>query len=269
MAARGTAVESSSEEQHSNKEELLQCIFETICVSGRVIKRQQRDEPDLSKKEKFDLLKDLVTTSPGAFLMRFGSALNENELKYFDDSEDYEVIYRLKEMRKNQSSDYRKGLIRNRRYRAIEVLTQTTNYFSEVAMKERCPSLYEQYIGRYLSDQEKRMLGEGQDQLSLLTQLLEGETYEEDGERGGEELSENPVEAIQEKLLYRKEFLRLMHLRFLDGKDEQDFDYSTVDDNAEYDDSVVRNRDFEDKYFDSEEPSEVTEKTTGPPDIER
>ena len=265
MAASGTAVDSSSEEQHSNKEELLQCIFETICVSGLVIKRQQRDEPDLSKKEKFDLLKDLVTTSPGAFLMRFGSALNENELKYFDDSEDYEVIYRLKEIRKNQSSDYRKGLIRNRRYRAIEVLTQTTSYFSEMAMKERCPSLYEQYIGRYLSNQEKRMLGEGQDQLSLLTQLLEGETYEEDGE----ELSENPVEAIQEKLLYRKEFLRLMHLRFLDGKDEQDFDYSTVDDNVEYDDSTVRNRDFEDEYFDSEEPSEVTEKTTGPPDIER
>ena len=265
MAASGTAVDSSSEEQHSNKEELLQCIFETICVSGLVIKRQQRDEPDLSKKEKFDLLKDLVTTSPGAFLMRFGSALNENELKYFDDSEDYEVIYRLKEIRKNQSSDYRKGLIRNRRYRAIEVLTQTTSYFSEMAMKERCPSLYEQYIGRYLSDQEKRLLGEGQDQLSLLTQLLEGETYEEDGE----ELSENPVEAIQEKLLYRKEFLRLMHLRFLDGKDEQDFDYSTVDDNVEYDDSTVRNRDFEDEYFDSEEPSEVTEKTTGPPDIER
>lgn len=234
-------------------------------MSGRVIKRQQRDEPDLSKKEKFDLLKDLVTTSPGAFLMRFGSALNENELKYFDDSEDYEVIYRLKEMRKNQSSDYRKGLIRNRRYRAIEVLTQTTSYFSEMAMKERCPSLYEQYIGRYLSDQEKRLLGEGQDQLSLLTQLLEGKTYEEDGE----ELSENPVEAIQEKLLYRKEFLRLMHLRFLDGKDEQDFDYSTVDDNVEYDDSTVRNRDFEDEYFDSEEPSEVTEKTNGPPDIER
>ena len=265
MAASGTAVDSSSEEQHSNKEELLQCIFETICVSGLVIKRQQRDEPDLSKKEKFDLLKDLVTTSPGAFLMRFGSALNENELKYFDDSEDYEVIYRLKEIRKNQSSDYRKGLIRNRRYRAIEVLTQTTSYFSEMAMKERCPSLYEQYIGRYLSNQEKRLLGEGQDQLSLLTQLLEGETYEEDGE----ELSENPVEAIQEKLLYRKEFLRLMHLRFLDGKDEQDFDYSTVDDNVEYDDSTVRNRDFEDEYFDSEEPSEVTEKTTGPPDIER
>lgn len=265
MAASGTAVDSSSEEQQSNKEELLQCIFETICVSGLVIKRQQRDEPDLSKKEKFDLLKDLVTTSPGAFLMRFGSALNENELKYFDDSEDYEVIYRLKEIRKNQSSDYRKGLIRNRRYRAIEVLTQTTSYFSEMAMKERCPSLYEQYIGRYLSDQEKRLLGEGQDQLSLLTQLLEGKTYEEDGE----ELSENPVEAIQEKLLYRKEFLRLMHLRFLDGKDEQDFDYSTVDDNVEYDDSTVRNRDFEDEYFDSEEPSEVTEKTTGPPDIER
>ena len=77
------------------------------------------------------------------------------------------------------------------------------------------------------------------------------------------------MEAIQEKLLYRKEFLRLMHLRFLDGKDEQDFDYSTVDDNVEYDDSTVRNRDFEDEYFDSEEPSEVTEKTNGPPDIER
>lgn len=251
----------------AGKEELLQSVFEAVCASGLVIKRQQRDEPDLNKKEKFVLLRELLESSPGCFLMRFGSALNENHLQYFDDYNDYEVTYRLKEFRKDQSPDYRKGIIRNRRYRAIEVLTETTDYFTEVVMKERCPSLYQHYIGQYLSDQEKRRLGEGQDQLSLLAQVLEGETDTDGGE--GEKLSENPLEAIQEKLLYRKEFLRLMHLRFLDGKDDQDFDYSTVDGNIEYDDSAIKNRDFEDEYFDSEEPSELTGKVYRSPDTDR
>lgn len=59
-----------------------------------------------------------------------------------------------------------------------------------------------------------------------------------------------------EKSLLRDEFTGIMYANFLAGKDK-DFDYSTVDDNARYDDETLRSRDLEDKYFDSEEPEEV------------
>lgn len=44
-----------------------------------------------------------------------------------------------------------------------------------------------------------------------------------------------------------------MRLRFLEGQDE-DFDYSEVDTNDEYDNLEILGQDEEDKYFDDEEP---------------
>lgn len=56
-----------------------------------------------------------------------------------------------------------------------------------------------------------------------------------------------------------------MEMRFLRG-DDHDFDYSTVDDNEEFDDRAQEERDREDAYFDDEEPSwqlEPGQKITG------
>lgn len=47
----------------------------------------------------------------------------------------------------------------------------------------------------------------------------------------------------------RSQFLRLMEVRFLDGKEGAYIDYTTVDDNEEWDDLVQIGRDAEDKYF--------------------
>lgn len=61
----------------------------------------------------------------------------------------------------------------------------------------------------------------------------------------------------EERLILREEFTSRMHQRFLDGKDGG-FDYSTVDDNPDFDNLDIVARDEEDRYFDEEEPEDVS-----------
>lgn len=52
-----------------------------------------------------------------------------------------------------------------------------------------------------------------------------------------------------EKDLLRKEFCSIMYQNFLSGNDRDHFDYTTVDENADYDDLSENDQDEEDKYF--------------------
>ena len=61
--------------------------------------------------------------------------------------------------------------------------------------------------------------------------------------------------AAGERRLLRNEFVSIMHQKFLEGK--EDFDYSTVDDNDDYDSMDILGHDAEDTYFDSEEPEDL------------
>ena len=56
-----------------------------------------------------------------------------------------------------------------------------------------------------------------------------------------------------EKRLLHEEFVSIMEERFIEGNDEE-FDYSEVDFNQEYDSLVIRQRDEEEAYFDDELP---------------
>lgn len=56
----------------------------------------------------------------------------------------------------------------------------------------------------------------------------------------------------QEKHMLHEEFLSVMQDKFMRGEEEE-FDYSAVDTNDEYDDLTIRERDEEEQYFDSEE----------------
>lgn len=64
----------------------------------------------------------------------------------------------------------------------------------------------------------------------------------------------------EEKELFKEEFYTTMYQHFLDGKDI-DFDYSTVDNNEEYDVGENLELDAEEKYFDGEEPFEAMGET--------
>ncbi|XP_077476106.1 coiled-coil domain-containing protein 97 [Stigmatopora argus] len=59
----------------------------------------------------------------------------------------------------------------------------------------------------------------------------------------------------EEKALLREEFISQMHQLFLDGKD-RDFNYSEVDENPDYDNLDIVNRDAEEKYFDEDDEEE-------------
>lgn len=63
-----------------------------------------------------------------------------------------------------------------------------------------------------------------------------------------------PVKLITagERSLLKEEFLGIMYSNFLSGKDSEFFDYSNVDDNEEFDDTLETDRDCEDKYFEDD-----------------
>lgn len=53
-----------------------------------------------------------------------------------------------------------------------------------------------------------------------------------------------------ERDLLKEEFLGIMYSNFLSGKDDEFFEYETVDTNEEYDDALENDQDCEDRYFD-------------------
>jgi hypothetical protein len=53
----------------------------------------------------------------------------------------------------------------------------------------------------------------------------------------------------EERRERHEEFVEMMKRRFVSGQDTAFFDYSTVDDSPEYDDTDQQNRDFQDTYF--------------------
>lgn len=61
--------------------------------------------------------------------------------------------------------------------------------------------------------------------------------------------SASPYITAEERALLKQEFLGVMYEQFLTGQDK-DFDYTTVDDNTQYDDLQQINQDREDRYFD-------------------
>ena len=256
-------------------------MLHKILSSNHIIKSQQRGEPDLTEKQKTDILIDILHQRPGTFLMRFGSLLNEADLSYFDSSEDFEVTFRVKELRKSLSAGSKQKRIRNRRYECLKELTVNTSYFSEEDMRDRNPLLYEYYIGKYLTEEEREAMDSNRFEMSLSTLIMKNmeidrraellrrqqeseqleeldssgsEDEDEEGCAGGMKLSADPDVAAQEKQMLKQEFLRAMQLSFLSGEDK-DFDYSKVDSNDQYDSLDHRQQDEEEAYFDQEEPS--------------
>lgn len=246
----------------------VNAILDKVISSDKTIKSQQRGDPELSVQEKKDILMQLLHNSPGSFVRRFGTVLDEEELQYFEDIDNYEVQHYLKQCQKLLKGKNKLQSISNRRYKAIEELTATTNYFSYEEMRERCPLLFEQYVGCHLTEEEREFMDrcKHKGELSLSAhvsnkmdndatyQKLCEERKSENGEVSVLTLSKETEQADRDKRMLRGEFLRLMHLRFINGE-EKEYDYSHIDSNEEYDISTVYERDCEDSYFDSEEPN--------------
>ena len=132
-------------------------ILIRVAKSGCVVKSQQRDEPELTEEHKVTILREILTEKPATFLMRFGKYLAKEDLQYFDHSaeHDYELDFRLKELRTLFDSSKNKVNVRNRRYECLRRLMSDSDYFSDESMRKRSPLLYEQYVGKYLTEEEK------------------------------------------------------------------------------------------------------------------
>lgn len=127
-----------------------------IASSDAVVKSQQRGEPDVNVDEKVAMLQEILEKKPTSFLMRFGRHLAEEDLRNFEHLRgDYEIDFRLNEVKNIIDSKKTKTGIRNRRFECLQRLMKDSDYFSEENMRKRSPLLYEEYIGQYLTEEEK------------------------------------------------------------------------------------------------------------------
>ena len=134
----------------------VRSMLTRIARSDAVVKSQQRGEPDLTFDEKVGILEEVLERKPGSFLMRFGKYLAEEDLQNFEHlMGDYEIDFRLTEVKNIIDSKKTKTGIRNRRYECLQRLMKDSDYFSEATMRKRSPLLYEEYIGQYLTEEEK------------------------------------------------------------------------------------------------------------------
>ena len=78
------------------------------------------------------------------------------------------------------------------------------------------------------------------------------ELSEEEDEEEEKEEDESEQLASEERNMFQEEFVSTMYRSFLEGRDKE-FDYATVDDNSQYDDVALQERDAEDRYFDADD----------------
>lgn len=179
--------------------------------------------------------------------------------------------------------------IKNRRYQYLQQNAQQNPYFSLESMKLRDPLLYQELVGRYIPNSERKAAF--RDDMTLLDRVYDNmasqqfverfteakeRMMEEEFETESDDDNDNDVEkeedededegkeainvdeileiSIDDREGFKQEFIRIMHERWLDG-DEDDFDYSTVDRDETLDLQTENERDLEDQYFDEEEPS--------------
>ncbi|KAL5279109.1 CCDC97 family protein [Megaselia abdita] len=298
-------------------EEILKFLSENSKI---VFKSQQISEPDLDSHEKVNIARGIFEGNKNLFFSRFGQYLQKSHLDFFkSECNDDNLLFTLSDL--SDKLEHKAKTIKNRRFAALQEMSKDTEegYFSEAEMMKREPNLYEQLVGQYLTDTERRIVsgecgyepGEGSFS-SILLEGIERDRIEqlrkeqkkgegpeiEDDEDISEESNENeqlfpkiPTSfrkqwgnfddedsqpgpsgsdsqkkvkkqkyvTAEERELLREEFVGIMHSKFIEGKDEN-FDYSTVDDNDQWDDLKQIGQDKEDAYFDDDEDDEVIER---------
>ncbi|CAF1490029.1 unnamed protein product [Adineta ricciae] len=236
-------------------------MLDRICASNVVIASQQRDEPDFTQEQKYHILQQLYSTNPATFIYRFGSLLTDDDLqRFFDPNADY-----IRQIATPQRHKQRA----NRRYTYMQQLVANGSYFSDEAMKERSPLLYEQMIGRYeINDTNKQLVTRTANgpladfYMEHLEAINHQERVEEEFQKEQQTRREEDSESEEDeddnecpnaqRELYRKEFLAIQKEKFLNGEDSN-IDYASIDNNENLDDIKIRERDEEEGYFDDED----------------
>ncbi|XP_072225482.1 coiled-coil domain-containing protein 97 [Leuresthes tenuis] len=262
----------------------VKAMIEDVTMSGSLVKSQQIGEAELTVGQRGDELLHQYRSRPLVFMERYHACLKPQHLPAFAHvSSDPRAQHYSKLVLARAAGRTNRTKVRNQRYAALRALQKEGKYFSEEQMRIREPLLYEQYIGRYLTDEEvlersQEALSDGAEEApgagagglahlllnSYQERLIQNRLQEEqEREDGAQEEEEDDAEVQQreweptpeEKALLREEFVSQMHQRFLDGKDK-DFNYSEVDENPDYDNLDIVSRDAEDRYFDEDDDEE-------------
>lgn len=276
-------------------------INEILQNSDVCVKSQQVGDPEMTMNDKTAFLNDFIDSKKSStFLSRFGKFLQPHQLAFFlsrhndDKDEKYCIEFHIQEVMKNAKP--KRSTIRNRRFAALQkLLDDKDDHFTEQEMMKREPTLYEQLVGQYLSEEEKQNRDRC-DNPTFLGALLRGiemeqlrdyqekvtkasnedddeesdpedENFDEGETRAGHsslwgEFDDAPSRPVKPKTKIplknvtesdrdelKREFIEAMYLKFMNGEDN-DFDYGTVDNNAEYDDLAMEDQDEQDRYFD-------------------
>lgn len=131
-------------------------IFDSIVGhSDAYIREQHRDSPDLCENEKIDILSNLFKTNRLSFLYRYHNYLSSNQLEFIKNgSNNDDVTYFVDRVLENQGKDRLK--VGRRRFAALQKLIQEGEYFNDHNMRQRNPFLYEQMVGKYLTEEERK-----------------------------------------------------------------------------------------------------------------
>lgn len=140
-------------------------IFKSLAENNKIIfKSQQIDDPELPILEKQQIARESFEKNRENFLIRFGGYLNVRQLTSFEDlgirepikpdENVEEMCLLLEDFRRKLST--RSVSIKNRRYHAMQQLLEKGEYFSEHEMMLRAPDLYQELVGQYLTEAEKK-----------------------------------------------------------------------------------------------------------------
>ncbi|XP_017775746.1 PREDICTED: coiled-coil domain-containing protein 97 [Nicrophorus vespilloides] len=180
----------------------LEMLLEHLIEQPEIeFKSQQRDEEELSYEEKRGLALDILNANKYVFLNRFGKFLKVEHLKYFEQFVDETDLGKeLKLLLDNIVNTIKKNMRikRNRRFEALKLLIKGEMYFSDSEMMKRNPLLYDQLIGKYLTDEEIRNRDRASGQSTLVGILMEG--IERDNARDMKQLqAEAEDDAMEEE----------------------------------------------------------------------
>lgn len=140
---------------------------------------QQRGENELSQEEKRSLANQLMHANKNLFLIKFGKHLNAKQLNCFlhfcnDSDKGVEMRSTLNRLQLQLDKGKVTKQTKNRRYQALQEKINESNYFSESEMMKRNPLLYNELVGQYLTEDERRIRDKATVQETLVQILMEG-----------------------------------------------------------------------------------------------
>ncbi|CAG8484327.1 10894_t:CDS:2 [Ambispora leptoticha] len=272
--------------------------------------RQNEIEPD--DQEKLRQMQEILEKDPALFLTKWGKFLPKEQLQNFYSLRgDYEVNWLLEHLQSDKNNESPETISRNlspsqrkdkkilnRRFKYLLNNLENTSYFSDQAMEMREPLLYEEYIGKYIPEEERYPpfsdetdlveriyydIAENeaktvanlaklhistvekeetpQQQTSEIDMDEEISSHNNNDNRGhsNTDIDKNMENLSSEELKeLREEFIDIMREKFISGNDTE-FDYDQIDYNEEFDNVDQETNDIQDDYFDKEEPNDTTE----------